>query len=286
MSGRGSGVSRSALVTGCSSGIGLAAAEGLRARGYRVFPTARTEADLERLATGGFEPIALDLADSASVQACAAEALRRSGGRIDVLVNNGAYGQPGAVEDLSREVLRAQFETNVFGWHELTNAIIPSMRASGFGRIVQVSSVLGLVALAYRGAYNASKFALEGLSDTLRVELHGTGIHVSIVEPGPITSRFRENARVAFERNVDAEASAHRDVYRTVRERLESSDEDPFTLPPEAVVRCIVHAVEHARPQPRYYVTKPTWMLATARRLLSHRGLDRLQRAIMRRETG
>jgi len=281
----GPGAGRTALVTGCSSGIGLAAAHGLRARGYRVFPTARARSDLVRLRDEGFEALALELADPASVEDCAAQALEGAGGRLDLLVNSAAYGQPGAVEDLTREVLRAQFETNVFGWHQLTSAVLPAMRERGAGRIVQVSSVLGLVALSFRGAYNASKFALEGLSDTLRMELHGSGIHVSLIEPGPITSRFRTNALAAFRRNVDQHASAHRETYRAVLARLESSDEAPFTLEPEAVVRCIVHAAESARPQPRYYVTRPTWMLATARRVLTHRGLDRLLRRITRSET-
>jgi NAD(P)-dependent dehydrogenase (short-subunit alcohol dehydrogenase family) len=189
------------------------------------------------------------------------------------------------VEDLSREVLREQFETNLFGWHQLTVAVLPAMRRQGRGRIVQVSSVLGLVALSFRGAYNASKFALEGLSDTLRMELAGSGVELSIVEPGPIRSRFRDNARAAFERNVDVESSPFRDTYRAVRARLEAPDDDPFTLAPEAVVARIVHALESPRPRPRYYVTTPTWLLASARRLLTHRGLDRLGRWITRRET-
>jgi NAD(P)-dependent dehydrogenase (short-subunit alcohol dehydrogenase family) len=279
-----SGHGRTVLVTGCSSGIGLATARDLRDRDYRVVATARRPDDLERLRAEELDVLALELADPVSVQAAARDALAIGGGRLHGLVNNAAYGQPGAVEDLTREVLREQFETNLFGCHQLTCAVLPAMRGAGQGRIVQVSSVLGLVAMSFRGAYNASKFALEGLSDTLRMELHGSGITVSLIEPGPITSRFREHARAAFVRNVDVESSPFRQTYRALLARLDSSEQDPFTLPPEAVAECIVHALESRRPKPRYYVTRPTWILAGAKRLLSHRGLDRMLRFATRRE--
>ncbi|MDE1982861.1 MAG: SDR family NAD(P)-dependent oxidoreductase, partial [Betaproteobacteria bacterium] len=188
------------LITGCSSGIGAAVAQGLAARGWRVFASARSAEDVARLQAEGFESLALDLDDSASIRAAVEALLARTGGRLDALFNNGGYGQLGAVEDLSRAALRAQFETNLFGWVELTNRILPVMRAQGHGRIVMNSSVLGYAAMPYRGAYNAAKFALEGLTDTLRHELHGSGIHVALVEPGPIESRFRENAVPHFER--------------------------------------------------------------------------------------
>src|SRR5690554_7367565 len=214
------GEQRSILITGCSSGIGEAAARTLRARGWRVFATARKAADVERLATEGFEALQLDLADSASIRRAVETALERSGGRLDALFNNGAYGQPGAVEDLTREVLREQLETNLLGTHELTCLVLPAMRAQGHGRIVHNSSILGFAALPYRGAYNCSKFALEGLADTLRQELQGSGIHVSLIEPGPIASRFRENAYRAFKANIDTEHSYHRETYRAVEARL------------------------------------------------------------------
>ena len=178
---------QSILITGCSSGIGHAAAHALAARGWRVFATARAEADVERLREEGLEALALDLADSASIEAAVEEVRERTGGRLTALFNNGAYGQPGAVEDLSRAVLREQLETNLLGTHELTTRVLPMMRAQGHGRIVQNSSVLGLAALPYRGAYVCSKFALEGLTDTLRQELTGSGIHISLIQPGPIT---------------------------------------------------------------------------------------------------
>ena len=188
----------SILITGCSSGIGFQVAQGLRARGWRVFATARQPADVTRLQADGLESLALDLRDSASIQTAVTAVLERTGGRLDALFNNGAYGQPGAVEDLSREALREQFETNLFGTLELTNRLIPVMRRQGGGRILFNSSVLGLVAFPYRVAYVASKFALEGLADTLRLELTGTGIHICLIEPGPILSRFRDNAHAAY----------------------------------------------------------------------------------------
>jgi NAD(P)-dependent dehydrogenase (short-subunit alcohol dehydrogenase family) len=208
---------KSILITGCSSGIGLCVAEGLKTRGYRVFATARKEVDVQQLGSDGFESLRLDLSDSESITAAVDEILSRTNGTLDALFNNGAYGQPGAVEDLSRDVLRTQFETNLFGWHELTNQVLPVMRRQGHGRIIQNSSVLGFVALRYRGAYNASKYALEGLSDTLRLELMGTDIHVSLIEPGPVSSRFRENAFKAYQENIAPDNSVHRDKYPPCR---------------------------------------------------------------------
>ena len=268
---------KSILITGCSSGIGLCVAEGLKHRGYRVFATARQHPDVETLKADGFESLQLDLADSASIRAAVDEILSRTGGTLDALFNNGAYGQPGAVEDLSREVLRTQFETNLFGWHELTSLVLPVMRRQGHGRIIQNSSVLGFVALRYRGAYNASKYALEGLSDTLRLELAGTNIHVSLVEPGPVTSRFRENAFRAYKENIDPTHSAHRKKYLAMENRLQTQGPVvPFTLPPGAVLKKVIHAMESKRPRARYYVTFPTYLFGTLKRLLSTRALDRL----------
>jgi len=268
---------RTILITGCSSGIGLCCAHGLGAHGWRVFATARKPADVERLAAEGLESLPLDLADPASLNAAVDEILARSGGRLDALFNNGAYGQPGAVEDLTREALREQFETNVLGWHELTRRVLPVMRRQGHGRIVYNSSVLGFVALRYRGAYTASKYAIEGLADTLRLELRGTGIHVSLVEPGPIESRFRANAFLAYRRNIDAAHSVHREAYLHMEHRLgKQGPAVPFTLPPEAVLKKLVHAIESPRPRPRYYVTFPTYLFGLLKRLLPTRLLDRL----------
>ncbi|WP_445005030.1 SDR family oxidoreductase [Halomonas mongoliensis] len=271
------GSQRSLLITGCSSGIGHAAAHAMAARGWQVFATARREADVTRLKEEGLEALVLDLDSSASIEAAVAEIAERTGGRLTALFNNGAYGQPGAVEDLSRDVLRQQLETNLLGTHELTCRVLPMMRAQGHGRIVQNSSVLGFAALPYRGAYICSKFALEGLTDTLRQELAGSGIHVSLIQPGPITSRFRENAHRAFQASIDAERSAHAETYRQVEARLASQDgKAPFTLGPEAVVAKLIHALEHPRPKPRYAVTLPTHLFAALKRVLSTRGMDRV----------
>lgn len=271
------GAARSLLITGCSSGIGHAAAHAMAARGWRVFATARKEADVARLKGEGLEALALDLDSSASIEAAVADIAERTGGRLTALFNNGAYGQPGAVEDLSRETLRQQLETNLLGTHELTTRVLPMMRAQGHGRIVQNSSVLGFAALPYRGAYICSKFALEGLTDTLRQELSGSGIHVSLIQPGPITSRFRENAHRAFRAHIDTERSAHAETYRKVEARLASSEgKAAFTLGPEAVVAKLIHALEHPRPRPRYAVTLPTHLFAALKRVLSTRGMDRV----------
>lgn len=272
-----SGGENSILISGCSSGIGLCAAQTLRTRGYRVFSTARRNRDVERLAAEGFEALALDYDDDASIAACADEVLERTRGRLYALFNNGAYGQPGAVEDLSRAALRAQFETNLFGWHELTRRLIPAMRAAGRGRIIQNSSVLGFAAMPLRGAYTSSKFALEGLSDTLRMELRGSGIEVVLIEPGPILSRFRANSLEKFRQHIDPENSVFRDTYRRMQERLgQQGAAVPFTLPPEAVVKALIHALESRRPRPRYYVTAPTRAFGLLRRVLSTRQMDRL----------
>ncbi len=269
------------LVTGASSGIGLAAAETLAARGWRVFATCRKDEDVARLSGQGLESLRLDLDDSASIRAAVAEVLARTDGRLDALFNNGGFGQTGAVEDLSRQALREQFETNLFGWVELTNLVLPAMRRQGHGRIVMNSSVLGLAGLPYRGAYVAAKFALEGLTDTLRLELAGSGIQVSLIEPGPITSRFRENALAHFRRHIDVEHSVHRQAYAAQLQRLDQpGPAAPFTLPASAVVDRLIHALESPRPRARYYVTVPTHLIGHTRRFLSSRGLDWLLRQI------
>jgi NAD(P)-dependent dehydrogenase (short-subunit alcohol dehydrogenase family) len=268
---------KSVLITGCSSGIGRCVARGLAVRGYRVFASARRQEDVEQLQAEGFTSLQLDLADSGSIAAAVDALLAHTDGRLYALFNNGAYGQPGAVEDLSREVLRQQFETNLFGWHELTNRVLPVMRRQGYGRIIHNSSVLGFVALPFRGAYTASKYALEGLTDTLRLELRGSGIHVSLIEPGPIESRFRPNAYAAYKRHIDPQASVHRERYLKMEERLlKEGPVAPFTLPPEAVLKKVVQALESRRPRARYYVTFPTYLFGVLKRLLTQDALDRL----------
>ena len=269
------------LITGCSTGIGYSTAITLKARGHRVIASARKAADVEMLQNQGFEAVQLDLADSFSIQKAVREVLALTGGTVDVLFNNGAYGQAGAVEDLTRAVLREQFETNLFGTHELTNLLIPVMRAQGHGRILYNSSILGFIAMGYRGAYNATKFALEGLADTLRLELHGSNIQISLIEPGPILTHFRQNSLAAFKANIDAEQSVHRPVYQKMLERLEKEGAAvPFTLPASAVAEKVIHAVEADRPKLRYYVTFPTYLFGYLKRILPTACLDYLVRKI------
>lgn len=266
---------KSILITGCSSGIGYCVAKGLQERGYRVFATARKPEDVLQLQREGLNCCHLDLTDSASIRLALEWVLAQTGGTLYALFNNGAYGQPGAVEDLSRAALREQFETNLFGWHELTTLVIPVMRRQGYGRIIQNSSVLGFVAMKYRGAYNASKYALEGLSDTLRLELKGTGIHMVLVEPGPILSRFRDNAYQQYQRHIQPSHSHHRFAYLSMEARLQKPGPAvPFTLGPEAVLAAVLHALESKCPKLRYYVTLPTYVFAFLRRILPFRWLD------------
>lgn len=265
------------LITGCSSGIGEHAAHSLQARGHRVFASARKPEDVERLRAAGLDTVQLDVDDSESIRLAVDEVLARSEGRLDALFNNAGYGLTGAVEDVDRAALRAQFETNLLGAHELTCRVLPVMRRQGHGRIIQCSSVLGLVAMPLRGAYCATKFALEGLSDALRQELQGTGIHVSIIEPGPILTRFRVNSLAAFRRHIDVEHSPHRERYHATLQRLETEGPAvPFTLGPEAVTKKLIHALESPRPRARYYVTFPTHLFGHLRRMLPSRWLDRL----------
>ena len=270
-------MSKSILITGCSSGIGLYCAQALQKRGYLVVASCRQLEDVERLKSLGLHCVQLDLACSTSIQKGLNEALSITNGQLDALFNNGAYGQPGAVEDLPTDALRQQFEVNLFGWHELTCQVIKVMRKQLSGRIIQNSSVLGLVCLPYRGAYNASKFALEGLTDTLRMELKDTEIQLSLIEPGPIESKFRANALEAFTKNIDIESSAHKQNYLAQQQRLESQTKpQPFTLGPEAVLKSLIHALESKRAKPRYYVTFPTYLFGYLKRILSTRMLDKL----------
>ena len=265
------------LITGCSTGIGYCVAKGLKNRGYRVFATARRKESVAVLTEEGFESLLLDLDDSDSIRHAVDEILKRTNGEIYGLFNNGAFGLAGAVEDLSRDAIRAQFETNFFGWLELTNLIIPVMRQQGYGRIIQNSSVLGIVALQFRGAYNASKFAIEGISDTLRLELRNTDIHVSLIEPGPIMSEFRSNSLKAMQDHIDIKNSIYSEKYKNVLKRLNTKGPAvPFTLPPEAVLDKVIHALESRKPKARYYVTFPTYLFAYLKRLLSTRQLDSL----------
>jgi len=263
------------LITGCSSGIGLDAARGLRAAGWRVFASCRKADDCARLQSEGFESPLIDYADANSIVNGLAETLEATGGTLDALYNNGAFACPGAVEDLPTDALRSIFETNVFGYHDLTRLVIPLMRAQGHGRIINCSSVLGLVGMKWRGAYVATKFALEGLTDVLRMEMANTPIKVILIEPGPVTSDIRVNAIPHFERWIDWENSARADEYKDVLSRLYTdSGPDRFELPASAVTKKLLRALTSARPKPRYYVTTPTYLMGFLRRILPTRLLD------------
>ncbi|MEM7283352.1 MAG: SDR family NAD(P)-dependent oxidoreductase [Pseudomonadota bacterium] len=275
---------KNVLVTGCSSGIGRCIALGLNQAGYRVIATARKEQDLGELSELGVETLALELRDTRSIQSCMAAVTERTGGQLFGLVNNAAFAQPGAVEDLRREVLRDQFEVNVFGTQEITNRVIPLMRPQNYGRIVHIGSILGRVSMAFRGAYCASKYALEGLADTQRQELQGSGLSVSLIEPGPISSQFRDNAMSAFDRNIVVTGSAHRGNYDELSQILAGGDgrSPAFAKRPEAVLSKVKKALESHSPKARYYVTTPAYLMAGMKRVLPTGVLDR----ILRRASG
>ncbi len=268
---------RSILITGCSSGIGYSAAKILQQRGYQVFASARKTEDVERLQNEGLHCLQLDLSDSNSINNAFNSVMKETDGKLFALFNNGAYGQPGAVEDLSRDVIREQFETNLFGTMELTNLAIPIMRKQGYGRIIQCSSVLGFVSLKFRGAYNASKYALEGFNDTLRQELLGSGITVSSIQPGPISTRFRANSLAMYKKYINADNSIFKDTYLATEQRLaKEGPAVPFTLGPEKVVDRLIHALESSRAKNHYPVTFPTYLFAVLKRLLPSRTLDKI----------
>ena len=266
---------KTVLITGCSSGIGFCLAHGLRAAGYRVFATARKEKDITKLKELGFDAFLLDLASSDSIKAAISELYQKTDS-LYALINNGAYGQAGALEDISREALEKQFQVNVFGWHELTNLVLPSMKERNIGRVVYISSVLGFVAMPFRGPYVASKFAIEGLVDTLRLELKQTKIKLSLVQPGPIESKFRQNAFLAFKENVDSSNSDYQREYKAMIERLNSDKNAQFTLAPESVLRCVLHALESKAPKNHYRVTFPTKLFGILCRILPSSWMDNI----------
>lgn len=263
------------LITGCSTGIGLHLAQRLQQEGFSVLATARNEADVKRLKESGLNAHQLDLDNEQSIEQAAEWALTQSASQLYGLINNGAYGQPGAIEDLPTPALRAQFDTNLFGWHHLIRQILPVLLKNKRGRIIQVSSLLGLVAMKYRGAYNASKFALEGYTDTLRLELRNTAVQVSLVEPGPVRSQFRSNALKKFLQHIDVNKSRHQEIYQLTLQRLQHPEpKNPFTLEPESCVVPVLHALRNRRARARYGVTFPTHLFAVLRRVLPTRWLD------------
>jgi NAD(P)-dependent dehydrogenase (short-subunit alcohol dehydrogenase family) len=277
-------LNKSVLVTGCSSGIGRATAWLLRDRGWKVFPTARKDKDLQRLREEGFEPIVLDVADETSMRIAVDEVLRRTGGTLGALVNNAGYGQPGAVEDLTREALRRQFEVNVFGLQDLTNQLMPVFLKQGYGRIVHVSSVLGRIVIPMMGAYCASKHAVEALADAMRIELRGSGIAVSLVEPGPIETSFRDTSHALAKEQVKKVTSRFLDYYRKQIEHdsERARPERVFQKPPEAVARKILHALEAPNPKRRYRVTMVTYVGEFMRRFLPYAVMDKMMQQRLR----
>jgi short-subunit dehydrogenase len=266
---------KSVLITGCSTGIGLCIAIGLQKKGYRVFPTARTNEDVKKLQDLGFEALYLDLSSSDSIKSAVFKLYEKTDS-LYALINNGAYGQAGALEDISRAVLEKQFQTNVFGWHELTNLLLSRMRDSGSGRIIYISSVLGFVAMPFRGPYIASKFAIEGLVSTLRLELCNTNIKFSVIQPGPIESKFRQNAYKAFKENVDTSNSHYLNQYESMIKRLNSGKNVKFTLSPDAVLKCTIHALESNSPKNYYRVTFPTKLFALLGNILPSKWMDNI----------
>ena len=264
---------KSVLITGCSSGIGLCIAKGLKEKGYRVFASARSIDDVKNLQNLGFESLLLDLSSSESINTAVFK-LYEMTETLYALINNGAYGQAGALEDISRHALEKQFQSNVFGWHELTNLVLPRMRDLNVGRIIYISSVLGFVAMPFRGPYVASKFAIEGLIATLRLELSDTNIKFSSIQPGPIESKFRKNAYLAFKQNVDISSSHYQDQYKIMIKRLQSGKNVKFTLPPEAVLKSAIHALESSNPKNYYRVTFPTKFFAFLGNILPSKWMD------------
>ncbi len=266
------------LITGCSSGIGYDAAHALKARGWKVFATCRQIKDVALLRDEGLQSCVLDYADEASIDNALSYILSKTSGNLSAVFNNGAYACPGAVEDLPTDALRAVFEANLFGYHSLTRKVIPIMRQQGHGRIINCSSVLGLVAMPWRGSYVASKFALEGLTHTLRIEMRDTPVHVVLIEPGPITTKIRENSIPHFEKWLDWKASPRKEQYekKLLKRLYQSNKTDAFELPPSAVSAKLIHALESPRPKACYYVTMPTYFMSTLRRLLPISWLDAL----------
>ena len=272
---------KSILLTGAASGIGFDAAQTLQTKGWRVFASCRQKADAERLMANGFpDAIHLDYEDPDSITAAVNHVLTSTGGSLDALFNNGAYAIPGPIEDLSRAAMTASLNANFLGWHDLTVQLLPAMRAQGHGRIVNCSSVLGLVATPYRGAYCASKFAVEAWSDALRMEMVDAGIFVSLIEPGPIVTEFRANAVKRFEQWVDWENSLRVEEYRTgLLDRVyKGSGNSPFSKPASAVTAKLIHAIESPRPKARYFVTVPTYGADVLRRLLPTSLLDQVMK--------
>lgn len=265
------------LITGCSSGIGFDAVFALKKRGHRVIGSCRKKEDVEKLLNAGLEAVQLDVSESSSITNAFNQVLAKTEGRLDILINNAGYGQAGALEDITRDVLRAQFETNVFGLVELTNLAIPIMRKQGNGRIINISSILGIISMPFRGSYNASKYAVEGVSDTLRLELKSSGIDVITVEPGPIESRFRDSCVDNSLNYIDKQNSYFRKQYERMLEAFKQKKADSiFTKQPDAVIKKLLHAIESKKPRAKYPVTVPSHVMIFLKRILCTKMLDKI----------
>lgn len=277
---------RSILITGCSSGIGLHTALTLQKQGYRVFASVRKLEDQQKLIAQGLDCILLDVSDSTSIQNALNSILEKTGGTLDGLFNNAGYVQAGAVEDLSRDMMREQFETNVFGAMELTNKIIPIMRKQGHGHIIQNTSILGIVAMPYRGAYNASKFALEGFSSTLRQELRDTHIYVSMLVPGPIRSELRTKAFSVYQETLSKKESIHKSLYKKMESYFFAPEENErrFTLGPDAVTKKVVTILESKKPKAHYYIGFPAHLFAFLHRLLPDSAMEWIMNRVIEGE--
>lgn len=278
---------KSIFITGCSSGIGQDAAIALSRRGYQVIASCRKQDDVNKIIALGLEVVRMDMDDEQSIATAFDEVLKKTAGRLDILINNAGYGQAGALEDISRDTLRKQFETNVFGLMDLTRLAIPVMRQQGQGRIINISSILGLISMPFRGAYNASKYAVEGLSDTLRLELKPSGIKVISIEPGPIASRFRDNVLDNSLKNIDLEHSYfHRQYKKMLDGFREQKEHSIFTKGTEAVIDKLIHAIEAKKPKAKYPVTFPAHLFALLKRILSVKMLDSLLAYLSKKELG
>lgn len=265
------------LITGCSSGIGLETALILKKNGIKVYASARKDKDVEMLKDLGFETFKIDVRNKDEIK-YALETILKNDLKLDAVFNNAGFGQPGAVEDLSVKVLKKQFNTNFFGLHEVTIAAMKIFRAQGYGKIIQHSSVLGIISLKFRGAYNASKYAIEGINDTLRQEVLGSQIYISTINTGPVTSKFRENALKKFNKNITVEGSFWEETYKKeLKARLETTeDKAPFNLPASSVANTVLKIMNTKKPKPRYYVTTATHLLGFFKRILTTSLLDKL----------
>jgi short-subunit dehydrogenase len=273
------------LITGCSSGIGYDSAFALAKRGHHVIASCRKQADVEKLIALGLEAVHMDVNDQHSIAQGFSDALTKANGRIDVLINNAGYGQIGALEDVPHQLLVEQFNTNVFGLMGLTRLVIPVMRQQNQGRIINISSLLGIVSLPFRGAYNASKYAVEGLSDTLRLELKPSGINVITIQPGPVESRFRDNAVDYSLKKIDTEDSCFQRQYTKMLGSYRQQKTDSiFTKQPDAVIKKLIHAVEASNPKAKYPVTLPSYLFLSLKRLLTVNMLDRVLTRVSRHE--